>query len=259
MATAKKLTRRELKEPDEFITLWSRIVEYVSSNRQKVLVWAGCVLALVLVGWGISAYLQQREQRASTLLGEAQAHLRLPVPVSEDGSPLATEPTRDPEQEAKAIETLEDLVDRYGSTHASLVGRLLLGDLLYRRGEMDGALRMYREIIDKAGQTSELAALAWKGMTYAQEEKGEYTQALASYERVAHSRLTYLQGWGWLGVARCQEKLGEADKALDSYRRLLSEYPQHPRAAEAKASIARIQQTLGGSSGAVEEGAPASD
>ncbi|MGW8322240.1 MAG: tetratricopeptide repeat protein, partial [Thermodesulfobacteriota bacterium] len=58
------------------------------------------------------------------------------------------------------------------------------------------------------------------------------------------SSLTNVQGWAYLGMARCYEGLGEEQRATDAYRALLADHPQHPKAEEARANIARLTHSL---------------
>jgi hypothetical protein len=45
-------------------------------------------------------------------------------------------------------------------------------------------------------------------------------------------------------MARCYERLGEIQKATDAYRTLLADHPQHPKADEARANMARLTSSL---------------
>jgi tetratricopeptide (TPR) repeat protein len=56
--------------------------------------------------------------------------------------------------------------------------------------------------------------------------------------------LDNVQGWAYMGMARCYERLGQPQKAIEAYRTLLAEHPQHPKAREARATIARLTQSI---------------
>ena len=54
------------------------------------------------------------------------------------------------------------------------------------------------------------------------------------------------QPWEFVIVrdADVLERLGEVQKATDAYRTLLADHPQHPKAEEARANIARLTSSL---------------
>ena len=161
---------------------------------------------------------------------------------------------------------LQDVVENYKRTEASRVARILLGQRYYEEGDYDAAIDTYETFLRKANRKPELKAMAREGLAYAHEAKEDFAQAAIRYEELSKSSLTNVQGWAYLGMARCYERLGEEQKATDAYRALLADHPQHPKAEEARANIARLKQSLeeeapgeGLGEGMPEGGAPGMD
>ena len=94
-------------------------------------------------------------------------------------------------------------------------------------------------------EDGDIIFLAREGIAYCHEARGSFDKALEMYKKLNESSLPYVRSWALMGMARCHEKLGDMGKALEDYRLLTSEHPQHPRAAEIKANIARIEQLSG--------------
>ena len=124
------------------------------------------------------------------------------------------------------------------------MARILLGEQYYKQGNYDGAIAAYDGFLKKVSRKPELTAMAQEGLAYSYEAKGDFSQALTYYEKLSRTSLANMQGWAYMGMARCYERLGELQKAVDAYRALLTHDPQHPKAEEARANIARITQSL---------------
>jgi tetratricopeptide (TPR) repeat protein len=199
------------------------------------------VIVLGLLIWAVHVHSKKNEAEASRLLGEAQSLLH---PISADGQAGGQEEGVDPEAAAKAMVLLQDLVENYHRTEASRLARILLGQRQYEDGDHDAAIETYKVYLKRGNRKPELTAMAWNGLAYCYEAKEDFAEAATWYEKLSHTSMTHLRGWAYLGMARCYEKLGEIRKATDAYNTLLADFPQHPKAAEARASIARMAPSL---------------
>ena len=244
MATTKRITRKEIKQPDEFITFSARAIEFAQAHIREIIIGVASVLALGLLIWAVSAYSNKKEAQASRLLAQAQSLLHPISTRAAEGQAVPTEPQADPEATAQALVLLQDVVENYKRTEASKVARILLGQRYYEEGHYDAAIDTYEAFLKKANRKPELKAMAREGLAYAHEAREDFAQAAICYEELSKSSLTNAQGWAWLGMARCYERLGEVQKATDAYRTLLADHPQHPKAEEARANIARLTSSL---------------
>lgn len=244
MATTKRITRKDIKRPDEFITFSARAIEFAQAHTREIIIGVASVLALGLLIWAVSAYSNKKEAQASRLLAQAQALLHPISTEAEAGQPVPAEPQADPEEAARALALLQDVAENYKRTEAGKVARILLGQRYYEEGDYDAAIDTYEAFLKKANPKPELKAMAREGLAYAHEAKEDFAQAAICYEQLSKSSLTNVQGWACLGMARCYERLGEVQKATDAYRTLLADHPQHPKAEEARANIARLTASL---------------
>jgi len=244
MATTKRITRKEIKQPDEFITFSARAIEFAQAHTREIIIGVASVLALGLLIWAVSAYSNKKEAQASLLLAQAQALLQPISTQTQAGQPVPAEAKSDPEAAARALALLQDVAENYKRTEASRVARILLGQRYYEEGDYDAAIDTYEAFLKKANPKPELKAMAREGLAYAHEAREDFAQAAVCYEELSKSSLTNVQGWACLGMARCYERLGEEKKATDAYRTLLADHPQHPKAEEARANIARLTQSL---------------
>jgi tetratricopeptide (TPR) repeat protein len=244
MAATKKITRKEIKQPDEFLTLSSRAIEFAQAHTREIISGVGLAIVLGLLIWAGTVYWNKKEAQAADLVVQAQSLLHPMPKETAEGQAVSEEAQADPEAAAKALVLLKDVVENYKRTDACGVARILLGQRYYQSGDYDSAIDTYKGLLKKRNRRPELTAMAREGLAYSYEAKEDFSQALNCYEELSRASVGDVQGWACMGMARCYEKLGEFQKAIDTYRTFLTDHPQHPKAAEAAASIARITQSL---------------
>jgi tetratricopeptide (TPR) repeat protein len=244
MATTKKISRKEIKEPDEFISFWSRAIEFAQLHTSEIVIGVASAVVILLLIWAGISYRERREAEASELVGQAQSLLRSSSPGGERQQAEGQKPGEGLEAREQGREILERVVEDFKRTKASQTARILLGQIYYEKGEYDAAVGTYDDFLKRGTGKPELTAMAWEGLAYAHEARGDFAKALGCYEKLRETTAANFQAWAYMGLARCYEKLGEPEKALDAYRALLTNAPDHPMAMEAKASIARITQSI---------------
>ena len=60
-----KLSRKELKQPDEFISFLDQAIEYVSNNLARVILAAVGLVAILVVIFGVRFYWQHQQRLAA--------------------------------------------------------------------------------------------------------------------------------------------------------------------------------------------------
>ncbi len=241
MKDKKRSTQKALKQPDEFVTFWARVIEYVMEHKREFIMGAAGVLVLIILLSAGAAYFQKQEEKAAALFAQARSRLT-PGNSVDPGTGMSIPTVLDEGEQQEAISDLVVLVADYGSTQGGQQGRLLLGQIYYDRGDVDASLEMYEDFLDEGSAAPEMVAMAWEGAAYAREAKGDYEGAATCYEKLLRMDLSYVKPWALLGLARCYEQAGQPEKALENYRKLLVDYPGHNRAGNVRASIARISQ-----------------
>jgi len=229
MKDRKRSVYKELKQPDEFVTFWTRVIRFVVQHKRKFVCGAvGVVLLGVLVSaW--TGYSQSRERKAALLLATARASLE-----------TARAEGADPAAGGEALGELREVAGRYGRTKAGWRSRLLLGQILYEKGEYDAAAGFYEELAGGRGVPVELRTLAWEGLAYVHEQKGDFPGAAALYEKLVKDGMPYLRPWAWMALGRCYQEMGEPQRAEEAYNRFLADFPNHPMAVEARALVSRL-------------------
>ena len=206
MATSqtRKLTRKELRQPDRFQVATEQAVEYYQSH--KTLVFA-VVAALVLLGAGIWGWQIFKERQNIAAAQEFTTATEL-------------------YQAEKYREALThfDKVQQYRWSIYAGLAHLYQANSYINLGELDKALNSAQRAVTASRPNTLYRQLALMALANAAEQKNDCRQAIESYNE-AHKIAAAQQSEALLGKARCLEKTGQTAAALTSYKEYVKDQP----------------------------------
>jgi len=206
-----RLTRKDLKAPDEFITLTGRCLSYASQHLRTIgLVAAGVVAGVILV-WALLAYVHGIEREAFTNLWHLERQLR----SAADGSVIP----------AAAAERLQQIAQQFGAGEARGYARLYLGHIHYKQTDYAAAVAAYQHVVAQVQPTSLLWPLASLGMAYALEAGGDSQQAQDAYQRVIDARPMGFMLEAYLGKGRTAEQSHDVETTIAAYSAVIEQFP----------------------------------
>ena len=228
MAKRRRISKRKLKEPDEFISTAARIISWTRENLRLILIGI-IIVALVafsMVFWRIRT--KKREVEAFNSFHRASEILM----SSEDPSTRGYQ---------EAMDEFERIRREYPHTDAGQLAQLQLGQGFLEQKQYDKAVETYRTFLDNNPRERLYRLFALQNLGYAYEGQGDYQNALDSFQGLIDMGESFLQPWGYLHKGRCYEKLGEREEALRNYRRFLEKFPDSVMAPTAKHKIGVLE------------------
>lgn len=199
-----KLDRKELRQPDEFITFLDRAGDFIANNLVRVIVGAVGLIAVIVIFYAVSFYQSHQRQLASNRFYDAMTALNHQdyKTAEQDFNSLATE---NPHQSLGQLARLY-LASAYMADSKDKDARIALQSYL-----TDSDQPLYRGI-----------ALMQLGA--ADENLGDFKAAHDAYAQAAD-----VNGPGkaraQIGVARTLIKQGDAKAGIDAYRQFLTDNP----------------------------------
>jgi tetratricopeptide (TPR) repeat protein len=220
MATAsKRLTRKEIRRPDKFITATQNLSAFIQEHRIKVLLATGILLAvLVLMGaWRWHAdrqntYAAEQFNRALTLYRAGNY--------------------RD------ALAAFQK-VEAYSSSRFYPLALLYETNSLSALKDTDKAIETGRRMLRSTSPDPLVREAALMALAAAEEQKGLCKEATQHYTE-AEKMTGALKHSATLGKARCSAQMGDLKTAIATYREYLRQ-PDRELSAYVSAQIAELE------------------
>lgn len=247
---AKKLTKKALKQPDQFVGFWQiageRVGRFVAANR-RVLVIGLSALVTVVVGIVATTVLQeQRAGKATVALERAQK-----IAGAELTSPLLPKNDKDDSIPRFATEkerlegALKELDGQFGSGRGPLTQEagLVRGSLLLSLDRADEAQALYEKLLGSK-LDSRLRFLAREGLGYAYERKGKLAEAQATFSKLgtdASHLGDFYKDRARYHEARLAELQGNPGEAARIYHEVLDKNPTTLLREEISSRLAQLE------------------
>ncbi|MFN8543474.1 MAG: tetratricopeptide repeat protein [Candidatus Binatia bacterium] len=200
-----RISRKALKEPDEFLTLTGQALAWSEEHRTKLLAALGVAIVL---GAGLLAF---GRYRASRVDAAAEAF---------HGAHALFQAARF----GDAATAFADVQREFpGTPFAGLAG-LYRGHALGRGGDASAAATAYQEYLAAGHAADYLRQEALVGLAHAREAAEDVAGARAAFEEAGALEGPFRTD-ALLGAARAYEAAGESTKARDVYVKLLGQNP----------------------------------
>jgi tetratricopeptide (TPR) repeat protein len=201
-------TKRQLKQPDQFVALTESGVSWAGEHRQKFITGAVVIVVLILVIVGGYSFYQHRSVEAATDLGQAMQTYQTPLV-----NPAQPVPP--------GMKTFNTAKDRAAAANAQ-----------------------FTQVADKYGMTkSGKLAEYFAGLTYA--EEGQNGPAEEALKKTASSFDTDLAALGKVALAELYQQTNRDAQAIDIYNELAKGHAASVPPALAQIQLAELYQSEG--------------
>jgi tetratricopeptide (TPR) repeat protein len=212
MTSTKKIIKRKLKEPDEFVTLSERAYLFVTHHSKPMAVGAGIVLVLLLVIFFFQKWENKNEEDANQMFNSAvEAYQMASSPYREES----------PQDYKNVLERFNEVILKFPKTPGGKLAVLYKGNIHLRLGEFDEAIKAYESYLERAGKKKLYRAFGMEGLGYAYEGKRNYEKAADAYQKVIDLGEGFQLANAYLGLGRCCEKIGKTKEALEGYKNFI--------------------------------------
>jgi len=211
MSQAKISRKKLLQEPDEFLSGSQQVWLWVHENRDKAAMIAGGIVAVILLGVGVKAYVERSSgQRSNAVAAAVARYTKAP------GGAIP----------ADLRQEFATLADRYTGSPEGAVARFFQAGALASSGETEKARQIYATLVTPGAQQGDLALLARQALAYLDLAGGSVDAALTSFQD-----LLKVQGGAvaraqiMLEIAAIHEKQGRTAEARRVYQEILAAHP----------------------------------
>jgi tetratricopeptide (TPR) repeat protein len=212
MSGTKKIIKKKLKKPDEFITLTEKTFLFITHHSRSIAAWVGILLFLTLSFFFFQKWENEKEEKAYRMFNTAMETYQMVNASYREGSP----------QEFKNVsEKFDEVITKFPRTSSAKIAILYQGNIALRLGEFEEAIKAYEHFLKKAGKEKLYRSFAMEGLGYAYEGKRDYEKAIHAYQKVVDLGESFQSANAYLGLGRCYEKLGKTKEALENYKKFV--------------------------------------
>jgi tetratricopeptide (TPR) repeat protein len=212
MARRKKITRKKLREPDEFMSLTERAYLFVTHHLKQI-VTGGIVLLVVVF---IVIFFQRWEKKKGV---DADQKFGLAVELYQRvGSPYRE---GSPAEYKNVLGNFDEVISKFPGTLSGKLSLLYQANIHLRLAEFGEAIKEYQAFLQKIGKEKLYRLLALEGMGYAYEGMKDYQKALQAFQTILEMGESFHLADAYLNIGTCYEKVGKNKEALENYRAFL--------------------------------------
>ncbi len=209
MATPKSnhphhLTRKELRQPVEAVSIVDAIADYVANNLVRVVIGVVGLLVLVLVLVGVRFYLNAQERAVAEAFYQATT-------------------AYDHRDYGSARSQFAALAEAHPGTSLGRLAQFYIGNTFLTDKQPTKARDALQKYLTEDNQPA-FREMALMQLGVANEELADFTAAQKAYQQAAEMRGPE-QGRAELNVARLRARAGDKKGAIAAYQRYLSENP----------------------------------
>jgi len=226
------IDRRQLKGPDEFENIFSRLISFIEDNFKPLIV---VILASLAIVFGVLQWQSKKQEKLDVAFMEYFNLLR----ERDEILAQTTSPDLKP-----WVEQASRLVQKFPDDLPGGLIRLQLAEYHFKNREWDKVSQTLEPLTKGKGKHI-LLELSQLNHAYTLEEKGDFQQSLAAFEKIKSNDSPFFATEGYFGAARCLEKLGKSEEAMVIYGEIEKKYPDTPysRKASLYAQVIQLPQT----------------
>ena len=210
----RKIRKKELKKPDEFITLSSKIIIWCQDNTRIVIGVLASVAVLVAITSAVFLFKARRETKARGLYEEALSLYQVESPSNVGAIDYSM-----------AAAKLEEVKQRYRSTKVATNVLIDLGNIYFQEGDYEKAIACYSDFLQRTDVSHPLHDQALESLGETYEAKASWQEAVEVYQRLANEGAPVYQAQAQLYLGRVYEAIGDKQKAMTHYDNYLNDSP----------------------------------
>jgi len=222
-STSRRLTRKELRQPDWFQTVTEDAFEFYQRQRLAVYLGLAVVILLLLGIWGWGVFKERQDSMAAQEFGQAMTQYHAG-------------------KYREAIAGLEKVQTHRWSRYGNLA-HLYEANSYLALNDFTKATTATQRFIVGTDQNSLLRQIGLLTLADIEERQSQCKEAIKNYTEAAKIKGAFTDR-AILGEARCAVQLGDVKGGIAAYRQLLKEQGESPLASFVRFQISELESKI---------------
>jgi predicted negative regulator of RcsB-dependent stress response len=221
--TSRRLSRKELRQPDWFQTVTENALEFYYRQRVAVYLGLGVVILLLLGIWGWAVFKERQDSMAAQVFGQAMTQYHTG-------------------KYREAVVGLEKVQTYRWSRYANLA-HLYEANSYLALNDFNKATTAAQRFIVGTDQNSLMRQIGLLTLADIEERQSLCKEAIKNYGEAGKIKAAFTER-AFLGEARCAVQIGDAKGGLAAYRQLLKDQPESPLASYVRFQISELESKI---------------
>ena len=214
---AKNISRarkRDLENPDEFITLWTKLFNFTVEHKVQVSCALTSLVVLIIVAAVTVYFLKISENKAFFFLQQGIAKYQTLVKA---GNPNKA-----------YLEAEKDfglIMEKYSGRKGGKLARFTYAEMCYAAGDYDKAIANFNKLLEDFNDEPFLKNLILSGLGYSYKEKTDYKTSVKYFEMIVTTPDYSIKDDALFNLGELYAAIGDKDKSIDAFQKILSDNP----------------------------------
>ena len=225
MSTEKILNRKDLKQPDEFISGTEKFLKYCSENKTITIGSIATVVLLALAFWGYSYNRDKQMQQMESLLFEMKQ-----IGLDSDKKP------------SEMTSSYENFLKNFAEGPQKNRAKLLLADQYFRSSQPEKSEKIYRELMSQSKPSELIYDFAELGLGYSLELAKNLKDAVSVFKTLIARDGQSPLFQAYMSLARIYDADKDSKNALLILREMENKFPKHSEFGVIQDKIAALEK-----------------
>ena len=213
---AKNISRarkRDLENPDEFITLWTRLFNFTAEHKVQVSC-ALTFLAVLIIVAGVTVYsLKKSENKAFFLLQQGVVKYQTLLNASNPNKAYLD-----------VGKDFELIMEKYSGRKGGKLARFTYAEMCYAAGDYDKAIANFNKSLVDFNDEPFLKNLILSDLGYSYKAKNDYKTSAKYFEMIVTTPDNSIKDEALFNLGELYDAIGDKDKSIDAFKKILSDH-----------------------------------
>jgi len=205
--------KRQLEEPDKFISFSARFLEFLSKYKVYMLSAMGVIFALIIIISLVYYYSDNSENKASAMLSNSVA--RYDKIKNEYGPVKACQEV--------ANDFKQIIENRWGKDSAKRA-TVMYANICYNAGDFNNAAELYNKALPEFENNPFIKSLILNGLAYSCEGEKDYNSAAKYLEMILSGSNDATKDETLFNLGRLYAVMGNRDKSAEAFNEIITDY-----------------------------------
>ena len=205
--------KRDLNEPDEFITFWAKLFLFVSEYKMLFSCALGIIVAILIVITGVVYFIKKSEDNAFALLQQGIVKYQTKL---KNNTP-----------EKAFLDVTKDfqlILEKYSNRDGGKLARFIYADMCYTAKNYDKAIELYNKSLSNFNDEPFVKNLILNSLGYSYKIKKEYKTAAKYFEMIVSAPDYSIKDEALFNLGEIYAAMGNHDKSINVFKKIISDH-----------------------------------